>query len=332
MKQPFFSVVIPTYNRPTDLRHALLSVLWQTCDSYEIIVSDNSQNSASRNICLKLKNNKIHYFQNQSNIGFTRNLYETFNKARGKYIFILGDDDLIGSRNLLENVQKNIEQKDYGYVRVSFFYYNIHHQLFSLFLKKHVSYKIGVNAKSLEILDFLDRSIYNLISGLVFRRPDKLYIKEISESDDKKLDLSDFWVVYLFDAIKKSGGWIDYYDKVLVRWSEYRSPTFYNLVGGRLQRELVWDLLASKLTKDEIKILVKRDTFAFAQMLISIVYYSSRTNLIAFVQRLFVLNPDLKRKPILYIRLLAALAMPHWLWQSLRRVYFSTHKIGGHLK
>ena len=38
---PFFSIVIPTKNRPVFLRESIQSILYQDFDDYEIIVSDN---------------------------------------------------------------------------------------------------------------------------------------------------------------------------------------------------------------------------------------------------------------------------------------------------
>ena len=40
-RQPFFSIVIPTKNRPEYLRESIQSVLLQDFTDYELIVSDN---------------------------------------------------------------------------------------------------------------------------------------------------------------------------------------------------------------------------------------------------------------------------------------------------
>lgn len=40
-QQPFFSVIIPTYNRELFIKKAITSVLRQTCQDYELIIVDD---------------------------------------------------------------------------------------------------------------------------------------------------------------------------------------------------------------------------------------------------------------------------------------------------
>ncbi|HEX2759636.1 MAG TPA: glycosyltransferase, partial [Rhizomicrobium sp.] len=41
MNQPFFTVIIPVYNRAEVLREAIASVQAQTCQDFEIVVVDD---------------------------------------------------------------------------------------------------------------------------------------------------------------------------------------------------------------------------------------------------------------------------------------------------
>ena len=45
MSTPFFSIIIPTRNRFETLPYAIQTVLEQSFDSYELIISDNSDAS-----------------------------------------------------------------------------------------------------------------------------------------------------------------------------------------------------------------------------------------------------------------------------------------------
>ena len=46
--RPFFSIIIPTVNRPDFLEATLKSALWQTFKNYEVIVSDSSDNDETQ--------------------------------------------------------------------------------------------------------------------------------------------------------------------------------------------------------------------------------------------------------------------------------------------
>jgi glycosyltransferase involved in cell wall biosynthesis len=60
MNNPFFTVVIPTYNQAQLLKTCLNSVFKQTFNNYEIIVIDNYSNDNTSDIVRK-NNKKIVY-------------------------------------------------------------------------------------------------------------------------------------------------------------------------------------------------------------------------------------------------------------------------------
>ena len=55
MAKPFFSIVIPTKNRPELLRDAIRSVLLQNFDDYELIVSDNFNDERTKKLLMNLR-------------------------------------------------------------------------------------------------------------------------------------------------------------------------------------------------------------------------------------------------------------------------------------
>lgn len=50
MNKPFFSIVIPTFNRAEKLRRALESIKSQTCKDFEVIVCDDGSGDATREV------------------------------------------------------------------------------------------------------------------------------------------------------------------------------------------------------------------------------------------------------------------------------------------
>lgn len=91
---PLVSVIVPTYNRPEYLRLALASAVRQSYGNLEIIVQDNASEVDPADVVASFGDPRIKYFRNASNIGTTASVATAFGKAKGKYIAILGDDDL----------------------------------------------------------------------------------------------------------------------------------------------------------------------------------------------------------------------------------------------
>ena len=89
---PYFSVIIPTYNRTDYLSEALESVARQTFKDYEILVIDDGSTDNTAEI-VAARNQQIRYFfQLNKGPGAARNL--GINYANGEYIAFLDSDDL----------------------------------------------------------------------------------------------------------------------------------------------------------------------------------------------------------------------------------------------
>ncbi|WP_138495931.1 glycosyltransferase family 2 protein [Paenibacillus pinistramenti] len=98
MEQPLVSILMPTYNRPEYFEQALASAFNQTYKNIEIVVSDNSTNDLTQQIVEKYQampgGSRIRYYRNKENIGPIANQQRILNRAQGKYVNYLNDDDL----------------------------------------------------------------------------------------------------------------------------------------------------------------------------------------------------------------------------------------------
>jgi glycosyltransferase involved in cell wall biosynthesis len=94
---PKVSVCIPTYNGADYISEALVSVLSQTFQDFEIVIVDNGSTDQTEAVVagFTLYSNKIRYFQNENNIGLAGNFNRCMELARGKYIKYLCVDDLL---------------------------------------------------------------------------------------------------------------------------------------------------------------------------------------------------------------------------------------------
>lgn len=92
MKNPFFSIIIPTYNREKFLKIAVDSVLNQTFTDFELIIIDDGSNDNTKQMIAEFANSKIRYIhQEHKGIPFARNL--GVKNTKGKYIAFLDSDD-----------------------------------------------------------------------------------------------------------------------------------------------------------------------------------------------------------------------------------------------
>jgi glycosyltransferase involved in cell wall biosynthesis len=91
---PLVSVVIPTFNRVHLLRQALGSALRQSLKDIEIIVQDNASDTDPTLLVREIGDERVQLYRNGLNIGQTRNIVTACMRASGKYVAILGDDDI----------------------------------------------------------------------------------------------------------------------------------------------------------------------------------------------------------------------------------------------
>lgn len=327
MKIPFFSIVIPTYNRPNDLKMAINSVLRQDFKDYEIIINDNSENLQSKKVYLNFKDKRIIYFKNKTNIGYARNLYQAIKKASGKYIFILGDDDLILKVNSLNNIHQLITKYHYGYIRLKYVYYKNFDFLFSHFNAEGEKRQIiKKNQPNIDVYQFIYDAVFQFISGNVFRNVD-ISIPELA-AGNKKISMEEFYIKFLFIACRNDGGYIDNVDIILAKWSTFIDGThFFYVAGNRMFLEKSWDLIFPDLTEKEKQKWIINQTNNLVLFLPSLKYYTSSDNVIKHIKRTFELNKSLIYNPKYYFSAFIALIMPRFIWKILRTMFQNKKRV-----
>jgi len=105
LRTPKVSVFIPTFNRADMLRESIESVLQQTYDDFELIISDNASEDATESVVKSFDDSRIMYVKNDHNIGSRENWRRCFALVKGEYIAILPDDDLMVPENLERKVR-----------------------------------------------------------------------------------------------------------------------------------------------------------------------------------------------------------------------------------
>ena len=120
---PILSICIPTYNRAAILRENLKGIYEQlqsiATNEVELIVSDNCSPDYTQDIVASMQKlgMPIVYNRNEENIGADRNFLKCMHMARGKYIYLLGDDDYL-AYNAIERLLDVLRSNDFGLVYI----------------------------------------------------------------------------------------------------------------------------------------------------------------------------------------------------------------------
>lgn len=128
--RPLLSICISTYNRAgwlsLNLRN-LFSQLSTSPDEVEVVVVDNASTDNTPDAASPfLSRPDFRYYRNSRNVGMLGNLAVTAQRARGRFIWILGDDDFTrpgAINNVLGAIRKHADVEliylNYGYTSVS---------------------------------------------------------------------------------------------------------------------------------------------------------------------------------------------------------------------
>lgn len=119
MKQKVLSLCFPTYNRGWCMKEQierLKSCPKETLDKMEIIISDNCSTDETQQIVEDAIADGFvcRYIRNETNLGMDGNFVSCFRKARGKYVWLLGDDDTIIIDSLVQIVKLLDVSEEYG--------------------------------------------------------------------------------------------------------------------------------------------------------------------------------------------------------------------------
>ena len=96
--RPYWSVMIPTYNCDDLLERTLRAVLGQDpgTDRMQIaVIDDRSPNGRSRSIVERMAPGRVEFFEQPANVGLAENWNTCVVRARGDWVHILHQDDLI---------------------------------------------------------------------------------------------------------------------------------------------------------------------------------------------------------------------------------------------
>jgi glycosyltransferase involved in cell wall biosynthesis len=104
---PLVSVMIITYNQDNYIKETLNSVLNQEYSNLQIVVADDASTDSTHSILMEYKRkfpNTVEVVFNEKNLGITGNCNAGLALCTGKYIAVLGGDDIFLPGKLIKQV------------------------------------------------------------------------------------------------------------------------------------------------------------------------------------------------------------------------------------
>lgn len=173
---PHISVCIPAYNRADVLPALLDSLLAQSFDDFDIVITEDSspERQAIGAKVAEYKQrfgDKLKYYENPQTLGYDGNLRRLIELATGDYVLFMGNDDLLAAHALSAVAAATQENSNVGVVLRSYASFTIDpqqpKQVFRYFDQDRY-FPPGPDT----IVTFFRRCVF--ISGMVFKRASAL--------------------------------------------------------------------------------------------------------------------------------------------------------------
>lgn len=113
---PKVSICCRTYNHEKFIGQAIESVLAQTFQDWELIISDDCSEDNTLEIIKQFQDPRVKILTNQKNIGVISNLNKVISYAKGSYIAIFDGDDIYFPEKIQKQVTFLDNNPDYGAV------------------------------------------------------------------------------------------------------------------------------------------------------------------------------------------------------------------------
>ena len=179
--QKILSIVLPTFNQAAYLDEnlgVLLPQLLKNSQHCELLICDNCSIDNTPFVIEKYNlryNNLIHYVRRNENIGSYRNFEDGVSRSSGKFVFLLGDDDLLSPNFLDIIVQILLDNPECGLVNfnriVASDNFNINNTLYNTRLD---GFPISITS----LLDYLKLHLKegNFMSSIVFSKIGRAHV------------------------------------------------------------------------------------------------------------------------------------------------------------
>ena len=326
LKRPFFSIVIPTYNRAADLQFALYCIFQQTFSDFEVVISDNCSNDNTKSVVQNIKDKRIRYFRLKKTVGNAVNFKNGIKRAKGKYVFLHSDDDFILYPRSLGEIYSKIIRALPGYIRINYvslsldkkriFYY----RLVKRFAEKNEY--LPPTFENEKILTFILNSDPYFITGIIFKNEFSKGVKIIDSDPVPCIEI-------LFDVIRNFGGYYIAKPHIAASWSrrEFKKNEphhFYVLIDGKLRFEQYLEVVKRNVNKETYAKFLHRELMNHCVLLFPVMKsLAGNKKTLQISSRICQLDPTMKKNVIFWTCLIIAFLLPGGILKVLRDTFLS---------
>lgn len=219
---PFFSIVIPLYNKEDHISKTLQSVLDQTFENFEVIVVDDGSTDKGLEAVKRFSDDRISIIE-QSNQGVSTARNNGVKHSQSQFIALMDADDEWRSNHLAE------------------FYRSI---------QKYPEAALFCNAYAIKLQEkFIQQAVYNLSSKtdiqIVADYFDASIIHPVAWTSAVAFNKKDFWDLGGFDREITSGQDIDLW----IKFGMYKTIVFNPVITSCYDKTIPYSLSKKQLRK-----------------------------------------------------------------------------------
>lgn len=311
-KKPFFSIIIPTFNRSKELQFALFCIFQQNFSDFEIVISDNCSTDDTKEVVKIFNSKKITYLRNKKNIVYSLNTKNALKHAKGRYIFLHSDDDFLFDKNSLRNLYGKIKKYNPGYIRAMYLCVSqdrkriFNFRLNNPFLKNKY---LPPSSNNNDVLSFILNSDHYFITGTIFKNS---FPKNITMLTSEHAP----WMEILLYIVKKYGGYFDSTIYIAAVWSTWRNRSdglhpVYNLINGKLEAENYFNIVKKNIGKSEYEEFLHTQLMGMYVRLFPLIkVLGGNKNLLNFSKRIRIIDSRMERNVRYWTYLYLSLFLP----------------------
>lgn len=313
--RPAISVLLTTYKRPEYLWLAIASVLMQDFKGYELIIVDDASPKSTERVVKSFHDERIRYYRNNKNFGFPKTFKKGVSLSKGKYIFLLSDDDFILQLTTLSHIWQQMEENNAAFGQIHLLFYDDdYHQPFSQsppYYQKNVFLKPSRNI----LINALHWHL-GFASGNIYRR----------ELIDTKDIIDDVWFSHvkpIYRLLTQYGGLYISNLHIVARISSTGNISHLDVHHNKLfHMKKMFDLFKEFDTSPKHNRIFQNQhlEYGILRNLLGIKYYTSNENLFRIKDEVFKIIPKYRYSILFWIRFLSSLLIPKPALYFIRKI------------